>query len=95
MVLPLTCLLNLNGYGNTMHPNALEKNQWYNYRIFPMGCNIQFIFYRKDAKDKDVWVKVLLNEEEATLPITPVQGPYYRWSDVRKYYTGKLDAYNR
>lgn len=93
MVLPLTCLLDLNGYGKTMHPNALEKNQWYNYRIFPMGCNIQFIFYRKNPKDTDVWVKVLLNEEEATLPVAPVQGPYYRWNDVRKYYTAKLDAY--
>ncbi len=95
MVLPLTCLLNLNGYGKLMHPNALEDNHWYNFRIFPMGCNIQFIFYRKDKNDKDVWVKVLLNEEEATLPLKPVNGPYYRWSDVRDYYNAKLDAYNQ
>ncbi len=93
MVLPLTCLLDLNGYGKTMHPDDLEKNHWYNYRIFPMGCNIQFIFYRKDINDKDIWVKVLLNEEEATLPVKPVEGPYYRWSDVRKYYNDKLNAY--
>ncbi len=95
MVLPLTCLLNLNGYGKLMHPNALEDNHWYNFRIFPMGCNIQFIFYRKDKNDKDVWVRVLLNEEEATLPLKPVNGPYYRWSDVRDYYNAKLDAYNQ
>ncbi len=95
MVLPLTCLLNLNGYGKTMHPDELEKNHWYNYKIFPMGCNIQFIFYRKDVNDKDIWVKVLLNEEEATLPIKAVEGPYYRWSDVRKYYTDKLNAYKQ
>ena len=95
MVLPLTCLLNLNGYGNLMHPNALENNHWYNFRIFPMGCNIQFIFYRKDKNDKDVWVKVLLNEEEATLPLKPVNGPYYRWSDIRDYYNAKLDAYKQ
>ncbi len=95
MVLPLTCLLNLNGYGKLMHPNALEDNHWYNFRIFPMGCNIQFIFYRKDKNDKDVWVKVLLNEEEATLPLKPVNGPYYRWSDVRDYYNAKLDAYKQ
>lgn len=94
MVLPLTCLLNINGYGNMLHPSKLEENHWYNYKIFPMGCNIQFIFYRKNISDKDVWVKVLLNEEEATLPIKPVQGPYYRWSEVRKYYNDKLDSYN-
>lgn len=93
MVLPLTCLLNLNGYGETMHPDDLEKNHWYNYKIFPMGCNIQFIFYRSSSKDKDVWVKVLLNEEEATMPLQPVEGPYYRWEDVRKYYLDKINAY--
>lgn len=93
MVLPLTCLLNLNGYGETMHPDDLEKNHWYNYNIFPMGCNIQFIFYRSSPKDNDVWVKVLLNEEEATLPITSVDGPYYRWSDVREYYLNKINSY--
>ena len=95
MVLPLACLLNLNGFGKTMHPSELEKNHWYNYKIFPMGCNIQFIFYRKNIKDTDVWVKVLLNEEEATLPLQPVQGPYYRWSDMRKYYINKLDSYKQ
>lgn len=94
MVLPLTCLLNLNGYGEVMHPRDLEKNHWYNYKIFPMGCNIQFIFYRSSPNDKDVWVKVLLNEEEATLPINPVSGPYYRWEDVRQYYLDKINSFN-
>jgi hypothetical protein len=95
MVLPLTCLLDINGYGKTMHPSQLEDNQWYNYRIFPMGCNIQFIFYRKNLSDKDVWVKVLLNEEEAALPIAHVQGTYYRWNDIKKYYIDKLNAYKQ
>lgn len=93
MVLPLACLLNLNGYGKTMHPNNLEANNWINYRIFPMGANIQFVFYRKNKKDKDVLVKVLLNEEEATLPLTVVSGPYYRWKDVREYYLEKINSY--
>ncbi len=93
MVLPLTCLLDLNGYGKTLSPNKLEENNWINYRIFPMGANIQFIFYRANAKDKDVLVKVLLNEEEATLPLTAVSGPYYRWSEVREYYLNKIRNY--
>ena len=33
---------------------------------------------------------VLLNEVEATLPLQPVSGPYYRWSDFREYYLKKL-----
>jgi len=93
MVLPLTCLLDLNGYGKTMHPDDLEANNWINYRIFPMGANIQFIFYRKNKKDKDVLVKVLLNEEEATLPLTAVSGPYYRWTEVKNFYLEKIRKY--
>lgn len=93
MVLPLTCLLDLNGYGKTMTPDKLEENHWFNYRIFPMGANIQFIFYRKNPSDKDILVKVLLNEEEATLPLTAVSGPYYRWSEVREYYLNKISNY--
>jgi len=93
MVLPLTCLLNLNGYGEVMHPRDLEKNHWYNYKIFPMGCNIQFIFYRSSPKDEDVLVKVLLNEEEATLPIKAVEGPYYSWKEVREYYLNKINSF--
>lgn len=93
MVLPLTCLLDLNGYGKTMTPDKLEENHWFNYRIFPMGANIQFIFYRKNMQDKEVLVKVLLNEEEATLPLTAVTGPYYRWADVREYYLKKISDY--
>ena len=53
-------------------------------------CNLQFIFYRSHPKDPDVLFKVLLNEEEATLPLTPVSGPYYRWTDFRQYCLDKL-----
>ncbi len=93
MVLPLTCLLNLNGYGELMHPSDAVGNGWYNYRILPMACNVQIIFYRACPEDKDVWIKVLLNEEEATLPIKPVQGCYYRWSDFKEYYNALLDTF--
>lgn len=94
MVMPLTCLLDLNGYGKTMSPSELSANDWRNYRIFPMACNIQFVFYRKNINDKDILVKVLLNEEEATMPIATDIFPYYKWEDVRKYYLNKLNTYN-
>ncbi|MCD8283064.1 MAG: histidine phosphatase family protein [Prevotella sp.] len=93
MVLPLACLLDLNGYGRLMHPGEALDNGWYNYRILPMACNIQIIFYRADPDDSDVWIKVLLNEEETTLPITPIEGPYYRWADFKAYYTALLDTF--
>lgn len=37
-------------------------------------------------------VKVLLNEKEVTLPATPVDGPYYRWTDVRKNYLDRIGS---
>jgi hypothetical protein len=40
-----------------------------------------------------VLVKVLLNEQEATLPIKSDIAPYYRWSDVRQYYLNKINSY--
>jgi hypothetical protein len=96
VLLPLVCLLNLNGYDfQTMDLNEVEPRGWWACKIFPMGANLQFIFYRKDKNDKDVLFKVLLNEEEATLPLPDELAPYYRWKDFRDFYLKKLDAYGR
>lgn len=105
VVLPLVCLLDINGYGtSTACIDSLEAYGWINTRIYPMACNVQFIFYKPDKADEDEggWlVKVLLNEEEASLPINPAgnvrfegkrkpaTNPYYKWSDVRSYILAK------
>ena len=87
MVMPLACLLNINGYGKQMSLDELANSDWINYRIFPMACNVQFIFYHKNDNDKDVIFKVLLNEDEAVLPdLKPFKGCYYKWSDFKAYY---------
>ena len=96
MVLPLTCLLGLNGYDlEESNLEKLEGKGWLNYKVFPMAANIQFVFYRKDHDDKDIMVKILLNENETTLPIKSKTAPYYRWSEVRQYYLSKLDTYDK
>lgn len=61
------------------------------YDLIPMAGNIQLVFYRN--KENDVLVKALLNEREMRLPGAPVEGPYYRWSDLRKYYLEKIAPY--
>lgn len=63
------------------------------YDLIPMAGNVQMIFYRN--ADNDVLVKVLLNEEEVTLPGVPVAGPYYRWKDLRDYYLTKLNKFDQ
>ena len=94
MVLPLTCLLGLNGFDQQVEDlEELESRAWINYQVFPMAANLQFIFYRKNPKDDDVLVKVLLNENEATLPIASDCVPYYHWKDFKEFYLKKLAEY--
>ena len=94
MVLPLVCLINLNGFGVSVSDlEKLVENGWADYRVFPMAANVQFVFYRKNAADNDVLVKILLNEKEATLPLNSSIAPYYHWSDVRQYFLDILSLY--
>ena len=58
-----------------------------------MAANIQFVFYRKDENDLDIIFKVLLNENEATLPIPTDIAPYYHYRDFREYYMKKINDY--
>lgn len=95
MVTPLTCLLDLNGYGEKFKDPEEIAKKWFDYKITPMATNIQFVFYRKSKNDKDVIFKVLLNEDEATLPIKTDMAPYYHWKDFKAYYLKKLSNYNR
>jgi hypothetical protein len=96
MVMPLVCLLNLNGYDKKVSLDDLDKSGWLNYRIFPMACNVQFIFYHKNDQDKDVIFKILHNEDEAVLPdLKPVQGCYYKWSDFKDYFLKKINDYEK
>ena len=105
-VMPLACLLELDNCGMPVdNLDELDK-YWRNYRIFPMGCNFQLIFYRPlpikpKGKGKGlpkpgpVLVKALLNEREAYLPIETNQWPYYNWQDLREYYLKKIEDFSK
>ena len=96
VILPLACLMDINHWGlATNRLGTLGKNGWSCYHIVPMAANIQLIFYRSNPDDQDVWVKVLFNEDEASLPLPSDHAPYYRWSDFRSYYLKKLDDYEK
>ena len=95
VLLPLTCLLGINGYDKHIDNwEDIEKEGWLSSSVFPMASNLQFIFYRSDINDHDVLFKVLLNEQEAQLPIQTDCAPYYHWKDFRKFYIDKLDKYD-
>ena len=94
-VMPLACLLELGSCGARVENLQELDRVWRNYNIFPMGCNIQLIFYRpKKGKSGDILVKALLNEREQTLPVHTDNYPYYRWADLRAYYLKKLQSFD-
>lgn len=95
IVLPFTALLELDDFGKEINDLEEVAAQWNNYDIFPMGCNIQMIFYRPEnekATPDNVLVKILLNEKECRLPVSTDKAPYYSWADLRQYYVDKLAA---
>ncbi len=95
-VLPLACLMELDNV-NYSCDNLDELHlYWQDYNTIPKACNIQMIFYRPVGtagnNADNILVKVLLNEHEAQLPVKALNGPYYRWSDLRRYYDTKLST---
>lgn len=91
VLLPLVCLMGVNGFDlQTGNLDELETKGWWANQVYPMAGNLQIIFYRKNAADKEPLIKVLLNEKEATLPLPSDLAPYYRWSDFREFYLRKV-----
>jgi len=95
-VMPLACLMELDKCGQSYDNLDRLDDTWRNYRIFPMACNIQMIFYRpKKGKPGDILVKVMLNEREVSLPVTTDRWPYYKWQDLRQYYLDKITRFEQ
>jgi hypothetical protein len=93
VLLPLVCLMGVNGFDlQTGNLDELETKGWWANQVYPMAGNLQIVFYRKNAADKDPLIKVLLNEKEATLPLSSDLAPYYRWSDFRSFYLKRIAA---
>lgn len=90
-VMPLACLLELDNCGYVTDDLENLDQVWRNYKIYPMACNIQLVFYRPVSGKGDILVKALLNEREATLPVKTRQFPYYKWKDLRQYYLKRLE----
>ena len=75
----LAALINLNGCGTAVSKPEDVKYWFQNYSI-PMAATYMMVFYRN--RKGDILFKILLNEEECTIPqLKAVKGPYYRWSD--------------
>ena len=85
VVMSLLMLMDIDNFGYTPR-DADDLVFWFQTFRSCMGTNIQIVFYQKRRGEGDTLVKVLLNGEEASFADVPaVQGPYYRWADVRAH----------
>lgn len=91
VLLPLVCLMGLNGMDYKTTDLEEVADNWQCYKVFPMAGNVQWIFYKKPGS-ADILIKFLLNEHEATLGNNVATDcfPYYHWADVRAYFKTKL-----
>lgn len=82
-VIPFVALMGIEGTDVQVSvPDSVSK-YWKDYEIAPMAANVQWIFYHDKARE--IWVKILLNEKEMTLPVSTSRFPYYRWEIVCMY----------
>ena len=62
-------------------------------KLVPMAANLQIILYRN--KEGKVFVRSLINENDATLPIKCSTAPFYPWSDFCKYMYDNLSRFDK
>ena len=76
----LISVFGADGYG--IVPSSADEISatWANYRA-PMAATLYLLFCKNKAGN--VLVKMVVNGEEATLPLEPVTGPWYNWEDLK------------
>lgn len=90
VILPLAMLMRLNDYYYVTGDMETLADKWQAYKIFPMACNIQLIFYKSKESSNPVLVKIMLNERECHIPIEPYSDVYYEWDKVKDYYLNNV-----
>ena len=87
-LLSILCYIGIEGVGERLKVEDVTS-KWWGFRNIQMATNVQAVFYRN--KSGDVLVKFLFQEQEVLLrKLTPLSGPYYRWSDVKANLEGYL-----
>ena len=81
-IFPLMMILDLEGLGHDIQ-SADEIPVWSQLQRVPMGANVHFVFYKGKRAEAPVLFKVLLNGEEAHLPLETDNWPYYKWDDFK------------
>ena len=95
-LLGLLSMIKLNEYSGDADISSVEKlgEEHPAFRVVTMGSNLQLVLYRS-KKNPDILVRILENENDVTLPIKSVEGPFYKWDDVRKYLNERIALFNK
>lgn len=95
-LLGMLAVLNCNEIRTDLDTSNIEKlgEAWKSYRCISMGSNLQMVLYRS-KKSSDVLVRLLENENDITLPLKSVEGPFYKWEDVRKYMQERANYFRK
>lgn len=89
-IAPFATIMEIPQASHTSYSVFNYAKNWHADKIMQMGSNIQWILY---SNGKSYLVKVLLNEQEATLPVPTTTFPYYKWDAVKNFYTKKLRSF--
>ena len=83
-ILPMIMILDIDGIGHNVEtPDDIPV--WCQTHRVPMGANVHLVFFRSKKSPK-VLFKVLLNGEEARLPLETDNWPYYDWETFKARY---------
>ena len=80
----LLALMQVEGCSNQETDPDRYYLAWQDFRVSPMGANLELIFFKN--KQGEVIVKLLHNENEVKLPIDSPIAPYYKWETVKAFY---------
>lgn len=91
---PLLSTMGYNGCVPQWSADIEAATTSYNHgAICPMAANLQIILYRNKAGK--VYVRSLINENDAYLPINSETAPFYPWSDFCKFMYDNLDRFDK
>ena len=88
---PLTVLMGINGADRDPEDPYEVKDCYQNWETCK-ASNIQLVFYRGRKASDPILVKCMMNGFEASLPIVTDMFPYYRWDDLRDFYTARCNS---
>lgn len=93
-LIALCGFLHLDGVGDRISFDEIP-DRWAYPMSVPFSANVDMVFYRS-RRNPDILVKFVYCDSEKTIAeLTPVSGPYYKWTDVLEYCNAKIAALRR